>query len=407
MNILLINHYAGSPKMGMEYRPYYLAKEWVKNGHNVTILVASQSHIRSFNPILKKDFVDEDIEGINYKWINTPSYSGNGIRRIFNMFRFIQLGFKYSKSIAFDVRPDAVIASSTYPSDNYLANKIAKMSSAKYIYEVHDLWPLSPMELGNISKYHPFILFMQRAENFAYKNADKVISMLPKTKEHMKLHGLNLSKWSYIPNGIYLEEWKNNFYLNNKTKKSLLKFKSNYNTVIAYTGTFGIANALNSFLESAKLTKEKSIGFVLLGKGPEKNNLENLILKEKINNVLLLDSIEKNEIPSFLKLCDILYIGLKRQPLFRFGISPNKLIDYMMASKPIIQAIEAGNDMVKEIGCGISIEPENPQAIIDAILKINSLSYSELSMMERNGRDYVLKNHDYKILAKRFIEVIS
>lgn len=407
MNILLINHYAGSPKMGMEYRPYYLAKEWIKSGHNVTILLANQSHIRSFNPIFKKDLFDENIDGINYKWINTPSYAGNGIRRIINMFKFIQLGFKYSKSISFNVKPDAVIASSTYPSDNYLANKIAKISNAKYVYEVHDLWPLSPIELGNMSKYHPFILLMQKAENFAYKNADKVISMLPKTKEHMKLHGLNLSKWNYIPNGIYLEEWKSNFYLNNKTKKLLLDFKSNYNTVIAYTGTFGIANALNSFIESAKLTKGKSVGFVLLGKGPEKNNLENLISKEKINNVLLLDSIEKNEIPSFLNFCDILYIGLKRQPLFRFGISPNKLIDYMMASKPIIQAIEAGNNMVKEIGCGVSIEPENPQAIIDAILKINSLSSSELSMMGRNGRDFVLKNHDYKILAKKFIEVIS
>ena len=86
MNIFLINHYAGSPEMGMEYRPYYLAKEWINLGHNVTILVANNSHIRQYNPELNSDIIEEDIDGIKYIWVKTPKYEGNGIGRIKNMF---------------------------------------------------------------------------------------------------------------------------------------------------------------------------------------------------------------------------------------------------------------------------------------------------------------------------------
>lgn len=407
MNILLINHYAGSPKMGMEYRPYYLAQEWINAGHSVTILVANNSHIRSYNPILKKDIVNEIVDKITYKWVKTPSYNSNGLGRIRNIFKFIQLGFKYRKQIVEEVKPDVVIASSTYPSDNYLAKKIADLSGAKYIYEVHDLWPLSPMELGGMSKYHPFIMLMQHGENFAYKKADKVISMLPKTKEHMKNHGLDLSKWSYIPNGVCVDDWSVQEPLNNDLLSELLEFKKSHTTLVAYTGTFGVANALYTLLDGAKILAKNKIGFVLLGKGPELQKLKDYISLNKLSNVLILNAIDKKQIPSFLTLCDILYIGLQRQPLFRFGISPNKLIDYMMASKPIIQAIDAGNNVVKDVGCGIDVEPENPEAIAEAILQLKSLSKEELNAMGLNGKNFVLKNHDYKILAQQFVDVIS
>ncbi len=175
MNILLINHYAGSPEMGMEYRPYYFAKEWQSLGHKVTILVATNSHIRQYNPEQEEKIREEIIEGIRYLWIKTPKYQGNGIGRIKNIFAFMQIINSKAKHFAQTYQPDIVIASSTYPSDNYVANKIAKISKAKYIYEVHDLWPLSPMELGGMSKYHPFIALMQHGENYAYRKADTVI----------------------------------------------------------------------------------------------------------------------------------------------------------------------------------------------------------------------------------------
>ena len=405
MNIFLINHYAGSPEMGMEYRPYYFAKEWIRMGHNVTILVANNSHIRQYNPELDNDIVDEDIDGIKYIWVKTPKYEGNGIGRIKNMFAFVKKTMYKASYFVEQYKPDVVIASSTYPSDNYIAKKISKLSGAKYIYEVHDLWPLSPIELGGMAKSHPFIIAMQHGENFAYSKADAVISMLPKTQEHMKAHGLELKKWHYIPNGVVLDEWGNKKELNTNTASKINEIKLNFSKIVAYTGTLGLANALDSFIKSAK--DLPSVAYVIVGKGPEKENLENLINNEALKNVFILNAINKQEIPTLLSLFDYLYIGLQYQPLFRFGISPNKLIDYMMASKPIIQAIDAGNNVVKEVGCGIDIEPENPKEITKAIRKLLELPTTELDVMGMKGNEFVLENHDYKVLANKFIKIIE
>lgn len=89
MNILLINHYAGSLQHGMEYRPYYLAREWVKSGHQVTIAAASVSHVRTTPPQLKGAASEEIIDGIRYLWLKTPAYHGNGIPRALNIFSFV------------------------------------------------------------------------------------------------------------------------------------------------------------------------------------------------------------------------------------------------------------------------------------------------------------------------------
>lgn len=86
MNILLINHYAGNPELGMEFRPYYMAKEWVKQGHEVLILGATYSHLRKKQPLKAGN---EVIDGIDYYWVKTNAYRGNGIGRIRSMFSFV------------------------------------------------------------------------------------------------------------------------------------------------------------------------------------------------------------------------------------------------------------------------------------------------------------------------------
>ena len=406
MNILLINHYAGSPEMGMEYRPYYLAKEWSAMGHNVTIIVANHSHLRKYNPDLSQNFFEQNIDGINYLWVKTPDYEGNGIGRVKNMFAFVKRIFFSSSGISKKYKPDIVIASSTYPSDNYAANKIAGISGAKYIYEVHDLWPLSPMELGGMSKYHPFIMAMQHAETFAYKKADAIISMLPETKEYMVSKGLQPEKWHYIPNGVVKEEWGKPAPLNKHTLETIENIKKRFKTLVGYTGTLGLANALHSFVLAGKQLRDKKVAMVMVGKGPEKENLLSLINKNDTGNIFILDPVDKREIPELLKRFDILYIGLQYQPLFRFGISPNKMIDYMMAGKPVIQAVKAGNNIAEEAKCGVAIEPENPERLAEAILKLKALPDPELEKMGENGRQFALQNHDYKVLSKRFEEIM-
>lgn len=407
MNILLINHYAGSEDLGMEYRPFYFAREWVKMGHHTTIAAATYSHIRSTNPEITDKYCYRDISGIEYLWIKTPVYKSNSMKRFINMLVFVRRLSCLSKMILTRRKYDVVIASSTYPLDIFPARKIAKRSNAQLIYEVHDLWPLSPMELGGYSKRHPFIMLMQHAENFAYKKSDKVISMLPATKEHMLSHGLREDKWNYIPNGINREDWDAYEKIPETISTELLNIKNKYSHIIAYTGTIGLANALGSFIDAAKLCIDIPVAFVLFGKGPIKQELQERVNKESIDNVFFFDNVNKKSIPHLLSFFDFLYIGLQNQPLFRFGISPNKLMDYMMSGKPVIQAIKAGNDMVNEAGCGFTVEPENPSAIAEAIRKICGMNKEELRIMGENGKKYILLHHLNKSLAEKFIAVIN
>ncbi|MCD4696567.1 MAG: glycosyltransferase family 4 protein [Bacteroidales bacterium] len=407
MNILLINHYAGSPKLGMEFRPYYLSREWIKAGHEVTIISASYSHVRTNQPKTSRRITEEYTNGIRYVWINTPVYQGNGLRRMTNMLTFVFTLCRKAKFIAAIYKPDIVIASSTYTWDNYPARKIAKIGGAKYIYEVHDLWPLSPMELGSMSKYHPFIVSLQAAENFAYRKTDHVVSMLPKTLDHMQQHGLSPQKWHYVPNGILASHWNNEVEIPEPHKTILNQLKKEGKTIIAYTGSIGIANALDNLTTAAGLLKNENIAIVIIGEGPEKQKLISLSSDLIGKCIHFLDPVPRENIPGILSHCDILYIGLQRQPLFRFGISPNKMLDYMMAGKPIIQAIEAGNDMVSEAKCGISIEPENPDELVKAIIQVLNLPEGERDTMGENGKKYVMKNYNYKILAQKMIHIFQ
>ena len=242
MNILLINHYAGSAYLGMEYRPYYLAREWVRAGHSVQILAASHSHVRTKQPDSNEAIVDQSIDGIQYRWYRTPTYAGNGLARVKNMLAFLWAIWCDKQRIVDKFKPNIVIASSTYPMDIWPAHRIAKLAKAKLIFEVHDLWPLSPMELGNISKWHPFILWVQLAENFAYRHADVVVSMLPKAQEHMVAHGMESSKFHYIPNGIDTEEWENIARLPSELSETLTKLKLHGRPIVGYAGTHGLAN---------------------------------------------------------------------------------------------------------------------------------------------------------------------
>jgi glycosyltransferase involved in cell wall biosynthesis len=405
MKIMLINHYAGSPTMGMEYRPWYLAQEWIKMGHEVVIVASTNAHVRNVQPVTQKTLQEEMIDGITYVWVKTPAYKGNGLKRILNMRSFVRKLRKNASKIAQKHKPDVVIASSTYPMDNYAAQKIAQKAGAKHFYEVHDLWPLSPMELGGYKASHPFIKYLQRAEDFAYKHVDGVISMLPKTLEYMQSRGLDLRKWHYVPNGINTQEWDVKAQISENLELELENIKSNFELVIAYTGSHGIANDLNTFIEAAKFSNNASIAFVLVGKGPEKQDL--IRQAAELKNVFFFEPVPKTQIPHLLSFFDILYLGLQQQSLFRFGVSPNKLFDYMMASKPVIQSIDAGNDPVSESGCGISIEPENPQVLAETIRNMMNTTHEKRLEMGYSGKKYVLLNHDYSVLADRFLRILS
>jgi glycosyltransferase involved in cell wall biosynthesis len=408
MNIMLINHYAGSCAHGMEYRPYYLAREWVRQGHKVTIVAASYSHVRVHTPETSGLLTEDKVDDIRYIWLRTPSYKGNGIKRVFNIFIFVGLLCLFSNRLIRKIAPDIVIASSTYPLDIIPARVIAWQSCAKVIFEVHDLWPLSPIELGGMSRRHLFIILMQWAENLAYRKSDMIVSMLPKTMEHMLQHGMRSDKYVYIPNGVDVAEWQlNPSTIPDQHKQTFSTLRAKGHFLVGYTGAHGLANVLDYFIDAAYQLIEHPITFVLVGQGPEKDKLMLKTQSRKQTNVIFLPPVERMAMPVILQEMDVLYIGLKGDPIFRFGVSPNKLMDYMMAAKPVIYAIQSGNNIVEESGCGISISPEKPEEIAQAVLQLMNLSTETRIQMGQKGKAYILANHDYRVLAKQFLDALG
>lgn len=409
MRILYINHYAGSPRHGMEYRPYYLAREWVRMGHDVHIIASARSHIRRNQPDLAGQVrLDETIDGIRYTWFKTSTYSGNGLARVCNMVSFVgRLGLE-SKQISASFKPDVVIASSTYPMDIWPAARIARMAGAKLIFEIHDLWPLTPMELGGMSRWHPFIMLLQAAEDYAYRHANRVVSMLPKVRVHVESRGMASSKLHIVPNGIDPGEWSGETPpLHASANNMLATLREQGRAIIGYAGTHGISNALDTFLHAAKIMQDEKVVFVLVGDGPEKVRLQQRVAVEQLKNVCFLDPIPKAQVPALLGMFDVAYIGWRRQPLYRFGISPNKLMDYMMAARPVLHAVEAGNDAVSEARCGFTVVPEDPTESARGIRRLVALSADEREAMGQRGKKFVLDNLTYPILAQRFLNACA
>lgn len=404
MRILYVNHYAGSPSYGMEYRPYYLAREWVRIGHDVQIIGASQSHIRSRQPELAGQCrLDETIDGIHYIWLETSRYCGNGIGRVRNMASFVSRLYRESKRIATSFKPDVVIASSTYPMDIWPACRIAKLSGAKLVFEIHDLWPLTPMELGGMSRRHPFIMLLQAAEDYAYRHADAVVSMLPKVHDYVASRGVPRDRLHIVPNGVDPQEWAGSAELQANVEATLSAIREAGNFVVGYAGTHGVSNSLHTLLDAAAILRDEKVAFVLVGGGPEKAGLQRRAHVEQLQNVRFIDPIAKEQIPALLQRFDIAYIGWQRQPLYRFGIAPNKLMDYMMAARPVLHAVEAGNDPVGEAGCGLTVAPENPEGAAQGIRNLLALSPGERQAMGLCGRRFVMDRHTYPILSERFL----
>lgn len=400
MNILYINHYAGSISMGMEFRPYYFAREWQKMGHKVRIIGASYSHLRKENPKVEKDFEIQMIDGVEYQWIKTGTYNGNGVARAMTMFEFCSKLWLNAKRIVKEFQPDVVIASSTYPLDTYPIRRISKRAKAKYIHEVHDMWPATLYEVGGLSKYSPFVVLMQMAENYAYRNCNELVALMPYSKEYMVEHGLQAEKFHNIQNGIQEEEWDSNVIIPKEHQAFFDEHDNQF--IVGYFGGHALSNALDNLLDAAKANTDKDVIFVLVGSGVEKQRLMKRQKTESINNVYFLDAVEKKAVPDLLKNYDCSIMTGIPSPLYRFGLCLNKMYDSMMAGKPIICAITAPKTMVEEYKCGIQVNDVDTEHINKAISDMKSLSNKEREEMGGNGKRAVLEKFTYSVLARMF-----
>ena len=412
MNIVYIEHYAGTPALGMEFRPYYLAREWVRAGHRVQILAASYSHVRARQPAVGAMPRNEVVDGIEYRWYPTRAYQGNGLGRVRNIWDFLSQVWRDTDRIVRDMKPDVVIASSTYPMDIWVARRLARRCKAKLVFEVHDLWPLSPIELSGMSPKHPFARLCAKAESDAYRDADVVVSMLPCVHSYMASRGLDLEKLVIVPNGISPDDWAAGPQpLREDVAGVLATARVVGETVVGYAGSMGEPNALDTLLDAAKLLRDHPAGgkirFLMVGDGHLRARLAERVRAEGLLNVTMLEPIPKLQVPALLAKVDIAYIGWQRVPIYRFGIAPNKLMDYMMAGCAVLHSVDAGNDPVAEAGCGLTVAPQDSVAVANGLLKMLQLAPTARAVMGQRGRAHVLARHTYPVLAKRFLDALG
>jgi glycosyltransferase involved in cell wall biosynthesis len=217
-------------------------------------------------------------------------------------------------------KPDAIIVSSPSLFPIVRAKKWAIKFKAQLIFEVRDIWPLTLQNLAGISTVHPLIVFMKWFEKFAYKNCDKIVSVLPGAHLHVKTYGIHEEKITCIPNGIDLEEVEHPEQLDNSVNEKIPFGKF----IVGYAGSIGVSNALDSFIEAAvKFNENKEIVFVIFGNGAEKEKLMKKALG--CNAILFFEPVKKEQFQSLLNRFDICYIGWKKESLYRFGISANKI----------------------------------------------------------------------------------
>jgi glycosyltransferase involved in cell wall biosynthesis len=389
----MVNQYAGSPRHGMEYRHYYLAREMMADGWIVVVVSGSYSHLFTQPPDVSRRYTTEEIDGVRYCWISVPRYSRSlSLGRVVNMLVFaLRLARLDPGALP---RPDAILVSSPSLFPIVTAARWARRWNARLVFEVRDIWPLTLTELGG-ARVIPLAAVMQWFEDYAYRVADAVVSVLPEAAGHMTSRGMDPRKFAYVPNGIALAPGEPA----TDAPPAVVKAVPPGTFTVGFVGTLGTANAVETLIDAARMLAREPVHIVVVGHGPERDRL--LARAEGLSNVTFAGPIAKREVAPALRLFDACYVGFRRSPLYRFGVSPNKLYDYMAAGRPIVLATDAANRPVDEADCGRTIPPEDPLALATAIRDLAANPPAELDRLGRNAVAYVSRRHDYAVLARR------
>lgn len=395
--IWLINQYASTPETGMGGRHFYLATELAKQGYKVYLIASAANHLLRQPQSFEESFKLESVGGFTFVWVKMPSYTeAHSKQRAINWFLF-PWRIQSLPSVIVD-QPDVILYSSPSPIAFLGAQRLAKRFNAKLVFEVRDIWPLTLTEIGGYSPSHPFIRLMQWIEDKAYRDSDYVVSNLKNAVEHMVSRGMSREKFMWVPNGFGFDEVSNPEPLAKTTLEKIPKNKF----IIGYTGTLGVANALDVLLCAASLVKDyPDIVFVLVGGGKDKVILQQKAELDGLNNIYFVDPIPKVQIQTMLAKFDICFIGWHDNPLYRFGIGANKIPEYLISGKPVLHSYSGGGDPIALHCAGITVDAENAEALAAGVLKLYNMSLNERQAMGENGRKAAIEQYEYGMLAKK------
>ena len=400
MRIWIVNHYADPPD-GLATRSFDIAKRLVEKGHPTTIFVCAFSHyhLRPARRLGWRLWRNDDVDGVMFVWIAANSYRGNDWRRVLNMVTFSVLAFL--SGLVRNERPDVVVGVSVHPLAALTGYYLARIKRARFFFEVTDLWPQTLIDFGLLREDGRVARAMRRLERYLFHRAERIVMLWRHTDEYVASQGIAPSKILWIPHGVELERYE-----------ELEPYQGGPDRPfrIMFLGGFVTSNSIDSILDAAVVLAKggrADIKFLLVGSGQERERLIERARSLNLANVEFPPAVPKREVGRTMGKADAFIYGLRDLPLYRFGISLNKLTDYLAAGRPIIFFGKSTYDPVRDAQAGFSVPPGDPEVLADAIERLVALTPQERMEMGERGRRYLMEHHNIPRLADRLLEVLA
>lgn len=401
MNIWLISKYASPPQYAkVPSRLFYLAREFRKLGNRTLMITSDANHFTNC-PETDKIYNDEEEDGVAIKWIKTKKYTKTAsIDRILSWLDFERKLF--SMNLSNLSKPDAIIISSLSIFSIIYGFYLKRKFGSFLVFEIRDIWPLTMTEEAGFSKWHPLVLLIGFIEKFGYKKADLVVGTMPKLDLHVEQILGYKKPFHCSPLGFDPENYSEDFL---REKNPFSEIIPSNKVIVGYAGSMGVTNALEPFIEAIQMMKSNSnIHFLLVGSGDLRTTYEEQL--KDCSNVTFLQRIQQSEVKYFLQACDILYLSTKDSKVWDYGQSMNKVVEYMLAAKPIIASYTGYPSMINEADCGQFINSTSAEDIKTTILHYADMSVEERTKIGNNGRKWIFENRTYPLLSKQYIEAI-
>lgn len=410
----IVNHYATPPDRPSGTRHVDLGRRLVAAGMEVTIFAAGVSHVTGHEERLtgRRLVRTGRFDGVRFVWLRTVPYQGNGASRALNILSFTLL---FPVVQARFQRPDVVIGSTVHPFAALAAWFVARARRARFVFEIRDLWPQTLVDLGAMGVGSAGERLLRAIEAFLVRHADAVISLLDGVPEYLRERGLPASHVTVIPNGVDLEAF--DVMAGADAPEPALaaagtvveRRHAEGRVVFGYAGIFGRVTDVRTLIRAAAIAEDRSpgrIALLLVGDGPERASIEALAAERRAP-VDLLPPVPKAAVPRLLGLIDVGLVHATATPTYRYGISFNKLFEYLAACRPVLFACTSAYDPVAAAGAGVSIEPGDPERMAEAMLELADEGVDGRARMGRAGRGVVERDHDIARLAARLEAVLD
>jgi glycosyltransferase involved in cell wall biosynthesis len=400
LNVWWLSHYASTPDQQFTAQ-YDLAKRLVEKGHSVTFFAAGFSHYKFEEIRLRpgEKWRADEYEGVRFVWLATTPYNANDWKRVANMCSYAWRAYRLARS--WNELPDLIIGTTVHPVAALAAYALSVSKGRPFVFDVGDLWPLTMIEFGKLSPKSPIAITLRALEKFLAQKATRIISNLPGAAEYFSEIGIPKEKIDWIPNGLELSRYAD-------VKQYSGHLSTQY--ALVYAGGHVEAFGLDTVLQAAQIVQRDGnrARFVFIGGGQEKPKLMRLAGELKLQNVEFQDAVPKNQLYRILESADAFVLSMRDLPnLYRYGISFNKLCDYVAAGRPVLFAGNPSNNVVEAFHCGIVVPPEDPRAFAVAIRRFENLTPEQRAEMGANARRCAKEKFDMAMLAGRLEKVLQ